>query len=240
MADIIALYTTLTVFGVGVTIVDFLGILDHAGHQDDSGADSHDQSHSVSDEQHGSNLITDKNSAQTTFAQTAFAQTGFAQTGFAQTEFANSKKEQKNEKLSFKVISAIMNVLRGTVYFSLGFGPTGLFASFSEQSRTSGFLWAFGVGIITLICARLVRRLIRRDTDSSIKPDELLQEKGVLLLPLEGELISKAAVRQYGREIEIYVRSRDKNINLLKGKEIIIEEYDNDVYWVIPAETEGV
>ncbi|MCL2184734.1 MAG: hypothetical protein FWB86_02605 [Treponema sp.] len=221
MADLIALFTTLTVFGVGVTIVDFLGIMDHIGHNDDSGGDGHgdshdhDHSHSLSDEQHGSNLITDKNSE-------------------------DVKTEQKIEKPVFKIISSIMTVLRSAVYFSLGFGPTGLFAAFTGQSRMSGLLWAFGVGAATLIGARLVRRLIRRDTDSSIKPDELLQERGVLLLPLEGELISKAAVRQYGREIEVYVRCRDKNIKLLKGKEIIIEEYDNDVYWVIPVESEGV
>ena len=78
--------------------------------------------------------------------------------------------------------------------------------------------------------------MIRRDTDSTIKPNELLQEKGTLLLPLAGEEISKAVVHQYGREIEIYVRSSDKDCKLSKGKDIIIEEYDNDIYWVKPAE----
>ena len=230
MADLIVLFTTFTVFGVGVTIIDFLGIMDHIGNQDgnphlsdsveandDSGGDSHD--HFAGYEQHGSNLLTDRNKEQS--------------------ELADSKISQKNGKPAFKIISAIMNVLRSVVYFSLGFGPTGLFAAFTGQSKTSGILWAIGVGAATLIGARLVRRLIRRDTDSSIKPDELLQERGVLLLPLEGELISKATVRQYGREIEIYVRCMDKNVKLSKGKEILIEEYDNDVYWVIPVETEG-
>ncbi|MCL2176124.1 MAG: hypothetical protein FWB73_08785, partial [Treponema sp.] len=60
-------------------------------------------------------------------------------------------------------------------------------------------------------------------------------EKGVLLLPLEEGVISKAIVRQFGREIEIYVRCKNKGVKLEKGKEIIVEDYDNDVYWVEPA-----
>jgi len=147
-----------------------------------------------------------------------------------------AEKKQQKEKPGIKIISKIMNVLRGAVYFSLGFGPTGLFASFSGLSRTSGLLWAFGVGAAMIILARLLKRLIRKDTDSSIKPDELLQEKGVLLLPLEGGEISKAVVRQYGRETEIYVKCKDLSVKFPKGKEIIIEDYDNDVYWIKSAE----
>ena len=87
-----------------------------------------------------------------------------------------------------------------------------------------------------MILARLIKRLIKRDLDSSIKSNELLQEEGILLLPLEDGVISKASVRQYGREIEIYVRCRDKECKFHKGEKIIIEEYDNDVYWIKPAE----
>ena len=85
------------------------------------------------------------------------------------------------------------------------------------------------------ILTRLLRRFIRRDLDSSIKPDELLQEKGILLLPLEGKAISKAIVRQFGREMEIYVRSKDDGIKLPKGREIVVVDFDNDVYWVEPT-----
>jgi len=170
------LFLSLTIFGVGVTIIDFLGIFDSDG----------------------SNL--------------------------------------SPEKSGFKIISKLMNALRNIVYFSLGFGPTGLFASFNGLTKTSGLIWAVSVGAGVMILARLLKRFIRKDLDSSIKPDDLLQENGVLLLPLEGDEISKAAVRQYGREIEIFVRCKDPHIKIPKGKEIIIEEYDNDVYWIRPVE----
>jgi len=37
MADLFVLFTSLTVFGVGVTILDFLGIMDHFGSSDGDG-----------------------------------------------------------------------------------------------------------------------------------------------------------------------------------------------------------
>ncbi|MCL2209936.1 MAG: hypothetical protein FWC19_07355 [Treponema sp.] len=206
MADLFVLFITLTVFGVGVTIIDFLGVLDHWGDNSGDHFSDHSDSHSAdTGSEHGSNLIAEN-------------------------------KHSAPDKPSFSIISKIMNLLRNAVYFSLGSGPTGLFAYFNGLSRTSGLIWAFAVGAAMIILARLLKRFIRRDLDSSIKTDELLQEKGVLLLPLEGETISKAMVRQYGREIEVFVRCKDKNSKLPKGKEVIIDEYEDDVYWVVPKE----
>ena len=205
MADLFILFLSLTVFGAGVTLIDFLGILDNIGENDDSSSTDDDSSEAAAiSAKSGSNMV--------------------------------AERKQTSEKPGIKIISKIMNVLRSAVYFSLGFGPTGLFASYTGLSRTSGLLWALGVGAAVMILALFLKRLIRKDTDSSIKPDELLQEKGVLLLPLEGGEISKAVVRQYGRETEVYVKCKDKEIKIPKGKEIIIDDYDNDVYWIKPAQ----
>jgi len=206
MADLFVLFLSLTIFGAGVTLIDFLGVLDNIGNDSgNSGSDDSDSADAAAVmARQGSNLV--------------------------------DENKKTDDKPGVKIISKIMTALRSVVYFTLGFGPTGLFASFSGLSRTPGLLWAIAAGVLMMILARFLKRLIRRDLDSSIKPDELLQEEGVLLLPLEGEEISKASVRQYGRETEIYVRSRDKDIKLLKGTKIILEEYDNDIYWVKPSE----
>jgi len=210
MADLFILFTALTVFGIGVTVVDFLGIMSHFSDTggDDSSADS------MADNGADSPAVSDSTK---------------------HIVFSHHQNKQYNEKPGIRIISKIMSLLQNTAYFSMGFGPTGLFAHFTGLSRTTGLLWAGGVGIAMLVLARLFRRLVRRELDSSIKPDELLQEKGILLLPLEGDAISKAAVRQFGREMEIYVRSMNKDIKLPKGKEITVVDYDNDVYWVEPA-----
>ena len=208
MADLFILFLTLTVFGAGVTIIDFLGIMDNKGENDSSD----DAQGDAAGARQGSNLVHDR-----------------------ENNFSNDR-EKTGGKSGIKIAARFMNLLRSAVYFSLGFGPTGLFANFTGLSRTTGLIWAVAAGAAMIILARLLKKIIRRDLDSSISPDELLQEKGILLLPLEGENISKAAIRQYGREIEIYVRCSDKNSKLPKGKEIIIEDFDNDVYWIKPAE----
>ena len=213
--DLFILYLTLTVFGVGVTIIDFLGIMDHSN----DGSDG-DAAHSDSDASGGSDDSGD----------------GGTEHGVVAARGIWPVSEGKHEKRGLRIIARIMSLLRTVVYFSLGFGPTGLFASLSGLSRTKGFIWACAVGVAMTVLARLLRRFIRKDLDSSIKPDELLQEKAVLLLPLEGEGISKATVRQFGREMDIYVRCLDKETKLPKGKEVIVVDYDNDVYWVEPAE----
>lgn len=226
MPNLLVLYTTLAVFGVGVTIVDFLGLMDHSdtdhgdtdtSHSDEAG-DHHDHGHDHAGSHH-------KGGSE-------------AEHGVFIAKEKWPELEQRRERSGIKVLTKIIGVLRSIVYFSLGFGPTGLFAHFTGQSRLSGLLWACGVGAAMIALARFLRRFIRKDLDSSIKPDELLEEEGVLLLPLEGKAISKATVRQFGREIEIFVRSKDANLKLPKGKKIAITNYDNDVYWVVPVEDE--
>jgi len=224
MANLFILYTTLTVFGVGVTIIDFLGILD----QPDDGGSGDLGDSGDADSSGDADVSGDGESGVLTHHGSILAHEG------EQARLA--RRNHAREKPGIRIIGKIMNFLRTLVYFSLGFGPTGLFASFTSLPRTKGFIWACGVGVAMTILARLLRRFIRRDLDSSIKPDELLQEKGVLLLPLDGETISKAVVRSFGREMEIYVRCADKSIKLPKGKEITIVDFDNDIYWVEPAE----
>ena len=205
--DLFTIYITLAVFGVGVTIIDFLGVLDQFGGSDD--ADGDGQIEAGTARAQGSNLITEKK---------------------------QSKELAHREKPGIRAITKIMTAIRSVVYFSLGFGPTGLFAHFSGLSRASGLIWACAVGAAMMVLGRLLKRFVKKDLDSSIKSDELLQEKGILLLPLESGAISKASVRQFGREMEVYVRCMNKELKLPKGHEIIIVDYDGDVYWIEPVD----
>jgi hypothetical protein len=89
------------------------------------------------------------------------------------------------------------------------------------------------VGIAAL--ARILRKIVRRELDSSIRPDELLMETAVLLLPITPGAVSKAVVREYGREKEIYVRCADTNSALAKGSEVRIISFDDSIYWIEPV-----
>jgi hypothetical protein len=223
MGNVFILYTALAVFGIGVTIIDFLGILDHAEGRDAEGRDGVSGSH---DSGHGGHAGDYADGG---------GPDGHDSSGAENAEHYHGSYLSPGDA-GIKAVTVVMGLLRTAVYFSLGFGPTGLFAWFTGISRTAGLVWACAVGTAMAVFARLLRRLLRRDLDSSIRPDEFLMETGVLLLPLEGGQISKLAVRQFGRETELYVRCRDTAVKLSRGKTVRIVEYDNDVYWVEPLE----
>lgn len=196
-------FVTLTVFGLGVTAIDFLGLLGHHGgdHQDGSAEDACTDSeghhgHTEHEGHHGSYLGADK-------------------TGL-------------------RLITGLLGVLRTAVYFALGAGPTGLFALLTKHTRPASLLWSLAGGAFIAVLARLLRRLLRRDLDSSIKPGEFILEKGILLTPIAPGAMGKALVRQFGKETELYVRCRDPRLGFLKGSEIRIVDCDDSLYWIEP------
>jgi hypothetical protein len=228
--NLIILYTALAVFGLGVTIIDFLGILNH-GDEDSGGGDHTGDADGASvgspeddtgDNDSGDGGDNSGNNGEDTGShggQDAHDHASYLSPGSS----------------GIKAVTAVMALLRTAVYFSFGAGPTGLFALFRGLSRGESLLWAAGVGTGTALLARVLRRFIRRDLDSSIKPEEFLMEKAVLLLPLDPGTIAKAVVRQYGTETEIYVKCRDPRAALKKGTELRIIDFDNELYWVEAA-----
>jgi hypothetical protein len=199
MGNLFVIYTALTVFGLGITIVDFLGVFDHSG--DDGGAGNSgqgDDDDAAADHEAGHNHG---------------SQLGSAGTGI-------------------RVVTAIMGLLRLAVYFALGAGPTGLFALLTGLSRGQSLLWSLGGGIGIAALTRLLRKFLRRDLDSSIKGEELLMEKALILVPVNPGEIGKALVRRFDREMEIYVRCRNPGAAFPKGAEVQITEYDENFYWI--------
>lgn len=201
MGNLYVLYSALAVFGLGVTVIDFLGLMDHAaGHDecaDHDGADHEADGGHDTDAHHGPVLA--PGSAGLRFLTTFFG------------------------------------LLRIGVYFSLGAGPTGLFALFMGLDAAKSLLWSAAAGTGLAVLARLLRRLVRRELDSSIKPGELLMEKAVILIPVSPGKTGKALVRQFGREREIYVRCRDQGAAFAKGSEARIVDADESWFWIEPV-----
>ncbi|MDR2767982.1 MAG: hypothetical protein LBB82_06610 [Treponema sp.] len=221
MGNLYVLYTALAVFGAGVTVIDFLGVMEHAASQDDSGSGDD------AGADHGGDSGADHSGDHDTEAYDGAPDDGAE-------SHHGSYLSPVNRDGGVRAVMGIIGLFRTLVYFSLGAGPMGLFGLFTGLAPAASLAWAGGVGTAIAVFARFLRKFIRRDLDSSIKPGELLMEKAELLLPLSPGAISKAAVRQwqYGREVEIYVRSKDKSQSLAKGSRVRIVEFDDDVYWV--------
>ncbi|MDR1506230.1 MAG: hypothetical protein LBI67_03930 [Treponema sp.] len=215
--NLVLLYTALSVFGLGVTVIDFLGILDQPGEGPGNG-DAGETDGGDSDDGDGGGPDDGDDGGD--------SDRGDSDGGQGRASYLSPGSS------GVKAVTAVMGLLRTAVYFSLGFGPTGLFALFRGLSRNQGLFWAVGVGAAVAVLARALRGFIRRDLDSSIKPEEFLMEKAVLLLPMTPGSISRAAVKQYGKETELYVKCRDPRAAMEKGTEVLISDYDNEVYWV--------
>ena len=244
MEKLFVLYMALSVFGIGITIIDFLGIFDH--HDDTADGAVHDgdaSSHTADD--FGDS---DSSAGPAESAESADYDVGDSSGGHGDStgghDIDHSSAGQTDHPGSYlspghsgvRAVTIIMGTLRTAVYFSLGFGPTGLFAWFRGLSPGKSLLWALGVGLAISVLARLLRRFIRHDLDSSIGSEEFLMETGILLLPLEGDKISKICVKRYGRETELYVKSKNETVKLSKGKIVRIIDYNDNIYWVEPAE----
>lgn len=199
MEHLLVIYVALTLFGLGITVADFFGILDQKG-TDDTDAEA-----SV---QEGDRVVDAGPSPQ------AGSWLGPGDTGI-------------------RMLTRILGCLRTGVYFSLGAGPTGLFALFLGRSPGKSLIWSAGVGVGIALMARFLRKLVRRDLDSSLKPAEFLQEKAVITVPLAPGAVGKAVVRQFGKETELYVRAQDPQAAFSKGTEVWIVDFDESWYYVI-------
>jgi hypothetical protein len=203
MGILFAFYTALSIFGLGVTVIDFLGLPDHAGGDMDTPApDGGGDGGATGDHADG---------------------------GFRYGE-AGALLGSGNTGIRF--ITRLTALMRAAVYFSLGAGPTGLFALFTGRSALSGLIWAGAAGIGIAVLGGALRKLIRNDIDSSIKPEEMLMEKAIISVPVSRGRLGKAIVRQFGREQEVYVRGKDKNASFAKGCEVRIVDYDESQFWI--------
>ncbi|MDR3115085.1 MAG: hypothetical protein LBU25_06150 [Treponema sp.] len=138
-----------------------------------------------------------------------------------------------SEDTGIRVLTAILGCLRRGVYFSLGAGPTGLAALFLGYTPGKSLIWSTGVGVGILLMAHLLRKLVRRELDSSLKPGEFIMEKAVITVSVRPGSGGKAVVRQFGKETELYVRSKDPRASFAKGAEVRIVDFDESWYYVI-------
>ena len=240
------LYSALAVFGIGVTIIDLLGVFDPVSSTESGDADGTEAtdilvdgpeavsttSIEVSDIQEGGSEVTAILDDATNPETQNGDQGSWVASGF-------TRKQQRvwpapvggsgNKTLT---VAKFIGTLRTGVYFSLGAGPTGLFALFTGIGGTTSLAWSTGAGVFIAILAKMLRTFVRRDLDSSIKPEEFLMDLAVISVPVSPGALGKALVMRYGRETELYVRCKDQNLALAKGETVRIVDLDDECYWV--------
>lgn len=236
METLHALYIALAVFGLGVTIVDLFGALDHgdSGH-DGSGHDA--VGHDAGDHGIGHDSAAHEAAAHDEAGHAAGAHDhGHEDTGSV---FGAARSEPAGMRRSASVARAI-GALRTLVYFSLGAGPTGLVALWMRLGATASFFWSVGAGAAIAILARSLRRFLRRDLDSSFKPEDFILEEAQVTVSVAPGLMGKAEVRKYGAASEIYIRATAGDLAFPRGSRVRIIDYRDDCYLVEAADEQHI
>lgn len=227
MSVLFVLYSALAVFGVGVTVVDLFGVFEHAG-QSDGGHDGPDDvtdGDVASDHDDGSGDHDDGDHGDTVPAYPAHA---VASDHHDDGRGSNISSADSGTRIVARTIGA----LRTGVYFSLGAGPTGLFALLTGVRSAESLAWSAGAGIFIAALACSLRAFIRKDLDSSIKVSEFIMDEATITVSVLPGAMGKAAVRRYGRETEVFVRARDPARAFPKGSAVRIVDFDEECCWV--------
>lgn len=245
MQSLIILFSALSVYGIGVTIVDMFGVFENTGpaeaggetgdsgdgealggSDDGAAADSADSgdadSVSADDDTIGNDQTDDQPGA------AAHSLLSFENRKQAELKTTRTGGVSRGTQ----IVARSIGMLRGTVYFSLGAGPTGLFGILTGQPVLATLGWSAAAGVMITLISKLLRKIVRRDLDSSIKPEEYLMDQAVISIPVLPGQIGKALVRRYNREVELYVKAKDPLVMLAKGSTVRITDMDEAVYFV--------
>jgi hypothetical protein len=99
-------------------------------------------------------------------------------------------------------------------------------------------LIVFGTGLAIAAIAFLVRKLTRRDHDSSFTPEEFILEEAVVTVPVAPGLKGKAELQKYGAAIELYITALDGDQAFARGSRVRIIDFLENCYLVESADEE--
>jgi len=238
MQSLLILFSALTVYGIGVTVVDMFGVFENAGSdqsgsaEDNSDTDDSDDGTDDSSDSDTVDLIAEAPDSQSSDQADASSHSLLSFENRKQPAISSRMAKISRGKRGTQLVTRSISALRSTVYFSLGAGPTGLFGILTGQPLLSTLGWSAGAGVLISLISKLLRKVLRKDLDSSIKAEEYLMDKAVISIPVLPGQIGKALVRRYDREVELYVKAKDPSVMLAKGTNVRIIDMDEAVYFI--------
>jgi membrane protein implicated in regulation of membrane protease activity len=216
MSWLLSLYIGATVFGVGVTFLDLLGVLggdqsDDADGGDDFGADA-DSDLDISADAGGE----------------ASGDSDADADADAQADDHHSAVLGHDRRSPGDALLAFFSLLRNLIYFCLGFGPVGWFALATGESLGATLAWSVGVGIVVLTGARILRRVLRSELTSSIRESDLLMERGTVTVTIMPGQLGRVRVKLGSAYIDRSARAENAEKKLGSGTAIQVVNLDAD------------
>lgn len=253
MDKLLSLYIACTIFGVGVTIIDMLGILgdlfhgsdhgtdggdhgDHGGDHGDHGSDhgdfdmghgDHDGDHGDFDGAHGDHGGDHED----------FDAAHGEHDGDHGDEHSSGEHGEKGSLVSQEnyrernILPRMLTIARSLVYFSLGFGPVGWFALATGRGTASSLAWSIPIGTVALVGGRLLRRIQRSELDSQLTAEDLIMERGEVLVSIGKGQMGKVRIFTESTYAERFARAKNPEESLRAGTKIrIVDVSDECVY----------
>lgn len=148
------IYILTTVFALGVTAIESMGLLGDSG-DDDGGLGDNGGDNDATDSAHGSDGVVVRGDA----------------------------LQQRPSRVGQYIFKAL-GVLRLVVYFTLGFGPMGLVAIVLGTGALLSLVLAIPAGIITCVMYRSFIRWQRKDVDSTVHERDLVGHQAKVLFAI--------------------------------------------------------
>ncbi|MAG13268.1 MAG: hypothetical protein CMN78_01595 [Spirochaetales bacterium] len=221
MTWLVPLYIGATIFGVGITIADLIGAFSNLTGDNTGDAEADGDGDSEMDYVSNADASTDSE---------ADGVDDSADDGGAEGTRGSLAGHDRGQHRS--TILRIMTVLRSAVYFSLGFGPVGLFALTQYDSRGVTLAWSVPIGMVVMVGTRMLRSFMRKDLSSDIKNEDLILEKGVVTVSIGKGQMGKIRTTVGGAYVDRFARAKSDEAEISIGKPIRIVDVADDCVYV--------
>jgi hypothetical protein len=161
------IYLVTTIFGVGVMLLDLLGVFTHSLGAHGTDANSHGaEDTSLSDSAHH----TDHN-------------------------HTDLQDHQNHGSIQNHVpLLSILRYIRIFVYFCAGFGPMGILGELTGSSLFGTLAWALLGGISSTSIGLFFFRLQQKDLDSTVKTEDLFLGRAEVIVPITNGNMGKVRI----------------------------------------------
>jgi len=236
MSTLLSLYIACTIFGVGVTVIDMLGILGDLFHEGEDGAVGGDDGTHGDDGDHGGD--------EGDFAPDDGGDHGDVDADHGDDggdhdgeDEGGAEHAEKGSVASHEVyrerhpLVRVLSIARNLVHFSLGFGTVGWFALATGRDAASSLAWSLPVGTVALIGGRLLRRIQRSELDSQFKAEDLIMERGEVLVSIGKGQMGKVRIFMEGTHAERFARAKNPEESFRAGAKVrVVDVADECVY----------
>lgn len=252
-----SLYIASAIFSIGIVSLDFLGILGEDQSDSDSG-DAHggdldsgdfDGASFGSADSHAGHIggadfdavgggfdfdgdgSIDLSADDGVGAGVDLEGTGFEHTDTSKGTHAGHLGEM-DSVAGYRVLQ-ILSYLRLTVYFCLGFGPTGWMAMSTGRGPLISLAWAILAGAISLTLAQWFFRFQNSNTDSSLSKQDLLQEEATVTIALTDSTMGKVRIKVGMSVSEQYALSDTPGKEFKRGDMVHVTRVTDECVYVI-------